>query len=515
MKGSASRRVGTLLVASLVVAPVWLVPVLPTTDGPSHLYNAMIGHALATGSELYGPIFDVAGGIRPNLASWELLGGLGPVVGWPVAERLLASLASLAVFGACVALWTRFGREDRWLLYASAAGWFASSWFLWMGFYDFSLALALLFLLPVVLDRAPGPGREALLYPLMGGLYFTHLFGFAVGLGLCLADPLWRAAGGGGSGRSAEGWAYELPARLPLAVLLLVQLAGGGLRTGPSIFAEFEPFRSLAGVLLGDYLLAFSRLDLVGSLPVTVLLLAWLLHTVRRGLAGDLDWRGLPSHVVFGAFLMLVSVLLPDLVAEGEFVLARLRIIGAAFLLAAVAGADPPLRIGKVGLPTALLLGGLVIHGGTVVRSGQVVDRDLHDVERMARDLGARRGAWTQNPVLDWHDQFFRVDPYSHLDDRLNLEQGLIAAEDYEAFRGAFPIRYTTAPNRLAAIEWPEERQVELLEESAPWPDTLYVLLPGGFRPASVGPGVEWGPVRRTERVTVARVALRRPGARR
>ncbi|MDX1745679.1 MAG: hypothetical protein R3324_07055, partial [Halobacteriales archaeon] len=487
--------------------PMFVTPVLPTTDGPSHLYNALIGHSLSIGRSLYEPVFEVAGGFRPNVASWTILQLLGPLVGWPVAERVLASLAAIAVFGAVLFLWRRFGQPEYPLLHCAAGAWFASSWFLWMGFYDFSLSLAPLFLLPVALRIDSDVGREVLVGTLMAVLFATHLFSFAVGVGLCLFAPTWRTG-------ELRGRLRRLTVRSPFAFLLAHQLfVAPSLETGSSLVAKFDPLSSFVGVVLGDYLVTFSALDLLGSVVVTVIVLAWLLSVGRRWLEGALDLRSEDPHVVMGVCLVIGSIFVPDLVAEGEFVQPRMRAIGTVFLFGVATRAEIFRDVAGARVSTAattVLLVGFAVHTATVWRAGGVVSDDLDRLERIMESHGAEEGDWTQNPLIEWkEDGFFRIDPYAHLDDRLNLERGFLAAENYEAFRGVFPIRYRVEPNRLAPIDWPDERDVALEEAGAPWPETLYVIHPPGFAPTPVDPRIRWGPSRAGKRVAVTRVDLR------
>src|SRR5205814_1646180 len=67
---------------------------------------------------------------------------------------------------------------------APAAGWLAQTWFVWMGFYDFALSLALYAALLLVLEREPTPRNRLLAQAVFAGLYLTHFLTFAVGAGL-------------------------------------------------------------------------------------------------------------------------------------------------------------------------------------------------------------------------------------------------------------------------------------------------------------------------------------------
>src|SRR5207248_1568794 len=83
-----------------------------------------------------------------------LLAWLGRLVGWPIAERALCTIAIVATF-AVLARLSAGGPLPASIALASVAGWLSQGWFLWMGFYDFALSLAGYAALVLVLRLPP------------------------------------------------------------------------------------------------------------------------------------------------------------------------------------------------------------------------------------------------------------------------------------------------------------------------------------------------------------------------
>ncbi|MGH7699671.1 MAG: hypothetical protein ACREMJ_04000, partial [Gemmatimonadales bacterium] len=192
------HRLVIAVVAVVVLVPAWASPVLVTTDGASHVYNAAVTDAVAAARPPYAALIAVdRDRTRPNQATQVLLGALGPAVGWETAERVVFTLAVAATLAALLALLAGSGAPTLAAL-APAAGWLAQSWFLWMGFYDFALSLALYAGLVLLLERESTPRRRILVQAIFAVLYFTHVLTLAVAAGLTLAVAGWRAATGRG-----------------------------------------------------------------------------------------------------------------------------------------------------------------------------------------------------------------------------------------------------------------------------------------------------------------------------
>src|SRR5438270_5013139 len=60
-------------VAALHLLPIWRVHLLPTVDGPSHLYNAVVLRELAAGTPEFSRVFEVNKRLSPNWLGHALL----------------------------------------------------------------------------------------------------------------------------------------------------------------------------------------------------------------------------------------------------------------------------------------------------------------------------------------------------------------------------------------------------------------------------------------------------------
>src|SRR5881227_3999429 len=150
-----SRYEGGGAGAAAALVPVWASPVLVTTDGPSHVYNALVADAVLSERAPYARYLEFdRDWTRPDRTAQFLLMGLGRVVGFETAERVVFTLAVVATLAGFLALLVRShsGQGGAPLVaLAPAAGWLAQTWFVWMGFYDFALSLALYAALLLVL----------------------------------------------------------------------------------------------------------------------------------------------------------------------------------------------------------------------------------------------------------------------------------------------------------------------------------------------------------------------------
>ena len=121
-------------VAALHLLPIWRVRLIPTVDGPSHLYNAVVLRELAGGSPEFGRVFMADLRPNPNWLGHALLFLFIGIVPPLAAEKLLVSLIVLLFLAGC---WRLGGA------YAFLAMPLAFHLLLQMGFYNYSLGLAL------------------------------------------------------------------------------------------------------------------------------------------------------------------------------------------------------------------------------------------------------------------------------------------------------------------------------------------------------------------------------------
>ena len=167
------------------LVPVWRVPYLPTTDGPSHVYNAAVLRELAAGSPAFTRIYEADLRPCPNWATHALLAGALSFVPPATAEKLVFSLIILTFL---LGAWRLAGLFDRgnavWAFLVMPLSYHA---LLQMGFYNYSLGAALV---PLALAswwegrarRGWKPRAATALWLLL--CYFSHALPAAVALAL-------------------------------------------------------------------------------------------------------------------------------------------------------------------------------------------------------------------------------------------------------------------------------------------------------------------------------------------
>jgi hypothetical protein len=183
----ARRWIALLFTATalLHLLPIWRVHYVPTMDGPSHLYNAVVMQELGSGSPDFARVFEIDTRPYPNWMSHALL-WLALAVAPPlVAEKIVLSAIVLLFLAGC---WMLAGAVDRGSrVYAFLAMPLAFNLLLQMGFYNFMLATALMMIAVAywwrtsTVDRA-SRGPSIILAALLVLAYFAHPIPTAVAI---------------------------------------------------------------------------------------------------------------------------------------------------------------------------------------------------------------------------------------------------------------------------------------------------------------------------------------------
>lgn len=516
------RRDGLLLAGALGLAlvPVVLSPVLPTQDGPSHLYNAFLAGRLEAGDPLFTSHLELGPGLWPNRLSHYLLTALGPLLGWSLAERVVAAAATVGPLGG-LAFWLR-DRTGRIPVLLLAAGlWMAGSWFFWKGFYDFSLSLAAFLGAALVLGRmggarsaAPGAGAAGGTSGAGGGTpgaaggspgagggpgwpvhlalqatlalaLLAHLFTFAVTLAMVAFALAWHW-------RRGRLGAVHLAAAVPGAVALGLVVSGGA--TGGTGMTWYSWDVAAEGLLGADWATAILASDRLAGRAVTALVVAGaFLRLAWREREGEDEGEGAggggPSPLeVFGLLAFAGSLLIPARVGTGQYAPERLRLL-ALLLLTPSAAVALRLLVARLGggwvrlLPPALgllLAGAFLFRGLETFRLADRLEADLRSMDRALTAHGAPPGSWITATHWEPFGPFHRIAAYVHVHDRLAVERRLVVLDNYEARMPIFPVRWRRTPDR------PEFRRVRFGETLAwhprvvagdrPWEDPLLVV---------------------------------------
>ena len=486
---TARLRGGALVlsvVAALVVVPIWASPVLVTTDGPSHMYNALVADAVESGRLPYARYMELnTDPTRPNQAAHALLVALGRTIGWETGERVVFTLAVVATLAALLALLARPGATALVAL-APAAAWLTQTWFVWMGFYDFALSLACYAALVLVLERAPTPRRRLLAQGIFAALYLTHFLTFAVGTGLALATAGWRAL-------TRQGRWGELAVAGPALALLLLELSVGGTGVSGAVTAA-DPGLGLLGLVMGDFVMSVHWLDAVGG--ALIMAAVWFTLGSRLRAAQRDGLASVSGAEVFGLLLLVLSVVGPDQVGEGGFMAIRLRCLGAITLLPSVAMALRGVRAPALGVAAGAALAALAAHGALIVRDARLVHRDLSVLETLFAEARVPEGAWLRTRFGAYRRAPYGIARYSHIADRLAARRRLVVLDNYESYTRAFTVSWRGRPDWLTFRKSIEGLTVRMVPGDIPWPNVLYVLHEGDHRLQAADSRIEIGPTR-------------------
>jgi hypothetical protein len=183
-----AHRVPQILALALLVfqaAVPWTAPYFMTMDGPSHLYNARaIARVLFQPSSPYHQVYQLRSALSTNWGT-VLLFNVASLVSVTHAEALVASFSVVFAFFCFAYLAGSISPLLNFLTF---------TWFLWAGYYNFYLGVALFALAVGFFMRHRDEftwTRALLLAMLLVGQFFTHIFPAALSVLCILIVALW------------------------------------------------------------------------------------------------------------------------------------------------------------------------------------------------------------------------------------------------------------------------------------------------------------------------------------
>ena len=460
---SSTRReiIATLAVVALSALSIVAPPVLPTTDGPNHVYNAIVERDVAHDVAPYAGTLELRRETRlaPNRATSEFLNAVGPALGWESAERLLLLIILLCTFALLVSI----SRSVTTTSIALAAI-LSHHWFAWNGFFDFSLSV-IPFLSVVALLATPLTQKRVLLLLLSAiALFFTHVFTMAVTVGLVICTLLWRVAVVKSERKAA------LLLIIPFAALFITAFNLGGTAGGSAWWGV--PLKSVLGLIIGDFVLTFDAFDIVAG---TVLMTLVWFAAARIWKAWQSDAiANIDIRALCGIALLLFSVVAPEGLANGSFICARLRFLGALCVLPAIVTHLPTLKFGRRLAPA--LFSVFLIHVGFAIKAGTQLSRDLQSITVLMNRAGVREGDWIRTNFRDGERGLYRVTGYAHLADRVAYRRRLLLLDNYQVYQPVFALRWTATPDQLDMNRRGSTWFVKRSEEERRWTRNLFVL---------------------------------------
>ena len=467
-----------------------MVPHYITQDGPSHVYTAVVAESLILHPHgLYASVYRLQPRLVSNWCTTLLLGALVPVFG---ADHAEAALASVSVFIAFAALsyfrrsLSRAGHNradtplhtghngadtplhtgSSWSSCDPLTNFLIDTWFLWGGYYNFYLGMALcMFLIGVYVRYADAltPKRIAYLAAGLVLLFFTHALGAAPAV---MAIALMLLNGFGRLDRAQRmGAAFALA---PVVILL------GFFLKGYSPRQAFHPEigRSWGSFPMHVFASARGRAGEEALLvPAMIFFLATGLLAIRRAeLTRARLSMAMATAVSFGGYLFL-----PDTGFGGDFI--KIRLAWAVFLFGCPLAASVT-RMKFLRVPVSVYIACCVAANLVVTcRIERSIGRAAASYEAALEAIPegsalARMNYGIQGAKDRYGFDAIASDPLFHADALVAARRNLIDLTDYQAPNRAFPVtfqkRFTgTQQSRLYRLEVGESAGLETLKDIA------------------------------------------------
>jgi hypothetical protein len=476
------------ILTMLGLVPLWIVPYLPTQDGPIHLSIAnVLLHYRDPATPVFKEYFLPSLIPHPNWTVYLILIPLLAVFPPTIAEKVL--LSSYAILLPLSFLYflrgVRKGPVDPPLLILP----FVFNYTLLVGFYNFSISLVLCFFLLGYWFRnvrTMSPPRLIVLSLLGVLLYMSHIFSFVIALMTILVmtpalafEERRQAARG-----SPDAAPPPLRIRASLARTLLA-FAPGLLLTASYLHRQglaLESPRSVVWKIQGiagvGALMVLDKLTVLPGVAMAGLLALLTALALRRRIRA-------PTPAAADGFLLLAIILLalyliaPDAVSGGSFVLHRLNLFFFLFLVVwlELQERSPGVRriaaVGAAAVTIALL--------GIHVRKFERLSADYSEYMSAAAMIEPNR---TILPLRSWDDSLipkerdpygWRIHPFLRVAGYLSAERQVVSLDNYQASQSYFPIAYRKKVNPFATMNHPQRHFIDYSERTGGTID--YILL--------------------------------------
>ena len=433
---------------AIQIAIPWIVPHFVTTDGPSHLYTAIVAKKLLFREQPYTSLYRINPQIVPNWASTILLAFCASLVGVRHAEQLMTSLLlAMGFFSISYAIRALSPRALPW---TPLSNFLLQTWFLWMGFYNFYLGLVLV---PVGIGfyaRRNGKltARQAVMLGAgLVALFFVHLLAAAVLLLALTILMIWlhnvrpalwdRSADSRASDRQAL---ILLGAMTPVILLglIYVHTTSNGVPFQPNILQSWNefpmyPFATAAGG-------AGSQVYLW---PVVLGLIIIAALGMRRS-----EWRSAQGGLAIATLaLFLTYLVVPDIGLGGTQV--KVRFAWAVFLLGGLLVSSVA-RLQPLKTPLALFVSAcLAFNLTSTVKVAFAYSQAAEDY--LSALTGIRPGSTlirlryaTPDIPERYGVPWVGRDPLMHLDAYTATRLGCIDLSDYQPTTAYFPVIFNS-----------------------------------------------------------------------
>jgi hypothetical protein len=443
--------------------PFWAVPgYLPSTDGPSHVYNAWLLGQLSGPDRM--PVlrqyYYLNPQLVPNSLTHVLLRELMRVLPPAAAEKALLSLYVLLSAGALWILAGAVERERAWLALLGLP--FVWNVLLGLGFYNFCFSVPLLLLALGWWWRhrdRPGPVFAVAINALLVLCYFAHIL--AAVLALAGIGMLWLASW---RRERRRGHLAHLAILVPGAVLPIWFTL---LRHNPPAFPSYESWEQLWAQLA--HLRPVWQFTNEGGTTAAILakvFAAWLVFSLLRagldrrrqaqaaaggGRGGRLrSWlREEDGFVVLALLVTGLYFFSPEGAAGGSMLKPRLAmmpfLVVLPWLSASIGRWEKVVAVAAL----AVLAARPVTYAVPCYRAGS------RDVEAFVRGLDAvPPGSVVAPLIFDRHTTAcMRTGSVDHATGYAAVAKGLIDWDNYEANTNYFPVRFRSFALRPSSLD--------------------------------------------------------------
>ncbi len=443
--------------AILYVLPFWVVRHVPTTDGPSHTYNAWVlrHYADVERYPLFQQYYEINPRPYPNWISHGAMALLMFAVPPVAAEKLLVSAYVLTFLAGAWYLAGAARPGERWLAFLAFP--FAYHQLFQYGFYNFSISVALFLIILGYWWRhreRPGLAYAVAVNLLLWLCYLSHILSF--GLALIAIAVLWLAT------LRRETWRRHLlhvPILLPQIALPLWFLLKQGHQEVPAAWPLAQLVRYFVRI---EALFTLGEAQLWYGMALAVLFLVLIVLSCRRG-------RGEENAFLILALLFTVFYFVsPEGMAGGWLLKNRLSLYP---FLVLIPWLSPRLgrraeTIGAAALALAALVNlGYLVHGYREL--GAAVDEYLAALAPVTPNTRILALTFAHTGPTD---------VFSHAIAYAALEKGLVDWDNYEAKFAFFPVRFRRSvvfPD-IPGIQWdpgsyPVRRNREVIDALYLW----------------------------------------------
>jgi hypothetical protein len=430
------RDIPSLLAFALLafqVAIPWTTRYYLTQDGPSHLYTAIVARDLLRADSPYASVYMYHPKIVSNWGTTVLFNTAHLLFGPVYAERAVATLCMFVAFFGIGYLIRSL--DPKGIPWSPIINFLINTWFLWIGFYNFYLGMALC---PFIVGyyirnvRSMTWRRVGWLSVSLVLLFFTHVLPVGLTVMVICLIGLWE----------------RLPLRelLRIAVIVLpATLLCGSFLTTWNPADTYDPALEWAWSMFPMHVFASSQ----GRTGEQLLLYPALLCFLGVGILAmrRREWASARGAIVVAVALSFVFYLfLPNYGFGGDEI--KIRLAWAFFLLGCPV-AYSVTRMRRLRTPLSIYVACfLAFNLFHAMRHN--VRRVRHAIHAYAAALDSiPQGATVvriRYPHLKTRERFgfdtIALDPLMHIDSWMAAQRRFILLSDYQALTRTFPVAY-------------------------------------------------------------------------